>query len=57
MEYKTKRTPKAIDDLLNQCAEAEDRGKTKYPGMTYEQGIRYALEWLFDEEMGHPLED
>lgn len=32
------RTEEEINDLLNKCAEAEDTGESKYPGMTYEPG-------------------
>jgi len=35
-----------IDTVLNQCAEAFDRGGSKYPGMTYEQGVEAAIRWL-----------
>jgi hypothetical protein len=35
-----------IDDVLNQCADAEDEGRSQYPGMTYEQGVRIGIEWL-----------
>ena len=45
-----------IDELLNQCVDSEETGESKYPGMTYEQGIKAALEWVqgYGE---HPLED
>lgn len=54
MNYKPKqkvkmttiRTQKQIDDLLNRCAEAEETGESVYPGMSYEQGIKAAIEWL-----------
>lgn len=55
--YKIKVTDKAIDKLLNQCAEAEDDGTTKFPGMTYEQGVKAALEWVTGESDNHPLAD
>ena len=44
-----------IDELLNQCIESEETGVSKYPGMTYEQGIKAAIEWLF-EGMDYPLD-
>lgn len=42
----TCRTQKQIDDLLNRCAEAEESGESAYLGMSYEQGIKAAIEWL-----------
>ena len=38
-------TETEIDNVLNECMEKEELGETKYPGMTYEQGIKAALEW------------
>lgn len=45
-----------IDELINQCVDSEETGESKYHGMTYEQGIKAALEWVqgYGE---HPLED
>lgn len=40
------RTQKEIDDLLNRCVESEESGISEYPGMTYEQGIKAAIEYL-----------
>ena len=33
------RTENEINQLLNECVEAEEMGTTKFPGMTYEQGM------------------
>lgn len=44
----TERTEKEIDELLNRCVEAEETGESAYPGMSYEQGIKAAIEWLFE---------
>ena len=41
-----KRTQDQIDELLNRCIEAEETGVSEYPGMSYEQGIKAAIEWL-----------
>ena len=35
-----------INDVLNECAESEEFGESKYPGMTYEQGVKAAIEWM-----------
>lgn len=34
-----------IDDVLNWCAEGEDEG-THFRGMSYEQGVRAAIDWM-----------
>lgn len=45
-----------IDDVLNQCAEAADNGVSKYPGMSYEQGIEAAICWL-QGDGSNPMKD
>ena len=50
-------TIKEIDDVLNQCDDAEVNGEEKFPGMTYEQGIAYAIRWLIGQEKENPLTD
>ena len=54
--YRNVRSDDQIDDLLNDCAEAEDAGSL-LPGMSYEQGIAYAVKWLTDVDEPHPLEE
>lgn len=39
-------TENEINNVLNECLEREDLGGSKYPGMTYEQGVKAAIEWL-----------
>jgi hypothetical protein len=53
--YDIKRTNTQIDDLLNDLAEADAEGTTKFRGMTYEQGAKYALEWLLGLSDDHPM--
>lgn len=48
------RTDAQINDLMNRCAQMEDMGYSEYPGMSYEQGIKAALEWL--EGADHPMD-
>lgn len=55
--YELARTPQEIDDTLNICAFAEDEGGSAYPGMTYEQGIKNAIEWLTGRTDDNPLGD
>jgi hypothetical protein len=49
-----KRTDQEIESLIGDCADAEAEG-SRFPGMTYEQGIDAALRWVFGEQDEHPL--
>lgn len=35
-----------IDDVLNTCMEAADHGCSKWPSMSYEQGVEAAVRWM-----------
>jgi hypothetical protein len=39
------RTPDEINDVLNEAADGENEG-TRYPGMSYENGINNFYNWL-----------
>lgn len=52
-----KRTEDEINNLLNQCSDAEEEGVSKYPGMKYEDGIKAAIEWLLGYIEDHPLNE
>ena len=54
---KVVRTEEEINRLLNECVEAEEMGTTKFPGMTYEQGLKDAIEWLCGDSSCYPLDD
>ena len=45
MTYTVAKTDDEIDDVLNQCIEAEAEGRRRYPGMSYEEGVRAGIEW------------
>lgn len=47
----------AIEELLNKCIEASDSGKSKFPGMKYEEGVQAAVEWMTGQRDEHPLDD
>jgi hypothetical protein len=49
-------TESEIDDVLNQCMETADNGGSKFPGMSYEQGVQAALEWMRGDGT-NPLDD
>jgi hypothetical protein len=45
-----------INAVLNQCGESEDSGRSKFPGMNYEQGVKAAIEWMRGEG-SNPMDD
>ena len=55
--YEVERTEEEIDRVLNKVDEAENSGHSKWPAMTYEQGIKNALLWLFGDYKDSPMED
>ena len=56
MVYRIVRSEDDIKKLLAKCAEAFSWG-SKYPGMSYEEGIREAIMWLIELGLPNPLED
>jgi len=56
MEYNIEVSDTQIDDVLNQCAQSENTGSSKFPGMTYEQGVKYAIKWMIGDEP-NPLDE
>ncbi len=52
--YQIVRTSDEIDDLLNEVAEATDEGRTRFAGMTFEQGVADCYRWLTEPEAEHP---
>lgn len=38
-------TKKEIEAIIDQCSDLENSNESMYPGMTYEQGVKAALEW------------
>lgn len=51
------RSEEEIDEQLNRAAEAADAGQSKWPGMTYEQGVDNALRWVTGQTDDLPMED
>lgn len=50
------RTQSEIDEQMNLAADGENDG-SKYPGMSYEQGVKAALEWVTGITDTKPMED
>lgn len=51
-----RRTGAEIEQLLK-AAIARELEASKWPGMTYEQGVLAAVRWLTDQTESNPLED
>lgn len=56
MAYQCARTPDEIDALINACSEILDSDGSKFPGMSYEDGVRAAIEWIVGDDDANPLE-
>lgn len=44
-----KPTEDEINEALNTCSDNEVQGVSEYPGMTYDQGVAYAIRWMQGE--------
>ena len=53
---KFERTMQEVETLLDEAIERAFQ-QTKYPGMTYEEGVLATLDWLFGRNDDSPLED
>lgn len=52
------KTEREINHLIGEIMDrVEDPRKRKFTGMTYEEGLRNALEWALDEGGAHPFEE
>jgi len=51
-----KRTKSEIEEQLNKALDALDTG-SKYPGMSYEEGVSAALDWVIGNIDDRPMDD
>jgi hypothetical protein len=56
MAYQIKRTEKEIAEVIAKAIDAECEGLTKWPRLTFEQGILQTLAWLFGDADESPME-
>lgn len=55
--YAVEVDPRDIDDVLNDAAESEETGRTRWPGSTFEQGVAAGIKWVLGLPDGeHPFE-
>lgn len=55
--YEAKRCENEIDDVLNKAAEQEEQGGSKWPGMSYEQGVTAGILWILGHIDDNPMDD
>jgi len=52
---KIKRTDKEIDKVINRANQIKQVGTTKYPDLTYEEGVRNTLLWIIGDNKDNPM--
>jgi hypothetical protein len=50
------RAEEEIDDVLERVTDLINEGRTKYPGMTYEQGVEAAIRWMTGDWEENPAD-
>lgn len=55
--YNITREDDEINEVLNKACESEDNGRSQWPGMTYEQGVKAAIDWITGATDDNPMED
>lgn len=56
-QYSIKRNDDEINDVMNWADEAENSGESKFPGMTFEQGVAQMFRWLTGDSEDRPDAD
>lgn len=51
------RTSREINDQVNRAQDQIDEGTSTVPGMSYEEGVVYALQWVTGDSDDLPMED
>lgn len=55
MLYQIKRTQEEIDEVVNLAIETEHH--SKWRGMSYEAGVRAAIDWILGDSDDNPMDD
>lgn len=50
-------TEEQLDDALNTAYENKDEMGSKWPGMSYEDGVIATIEWVKGDRAEHPFEE
>jgi hypothetical protein len=51
------RSDDEINEVLNKADDVLETGRSRYPGMTYEEGVANAIRWLLGHHEDNPIED
>jgi predicted secreted Zn-dependent protease len=51
------RSEQEIEDTLDKAAGQVAKGGSKYPGMTYEEGVAQTLYWVTGQADENPMDD
>ncbi len=51
------RTEQEIYEVLDECLNSENTSTSIYPGMSYEQGVKAAIEWIIGNTNEHPINE
>lgn len=46
-----------VDGQLNLASESMEKGSSRWPGMSYEQGVDAAIRWMMGESDEAPMEE
>lgn len=57
MGIQSPRSREEIDEQLERTVDPIDSGRSTVPGMSYEQGVDYALRWVTGDSDDAPMED
>lgn len=57
MAYQVKPPDDQIDDVLNATVEQIDEGGSKFPGMSYEDGVQNGIMWVLGQNTSNPMDD
>jgi len=56
-EFESIRKESEVDNLIDRVIEQINQGGSKFPGMSYEEGLRVMYDWLNGDLETDPLED
>lgn len=55
--YTLERNDEEIDAVLDKVAEITDQGGSRWPGMSYEEGVRAGINWLIGSDDESPMQE
>ena len=55
--YGINRSDQEINDVVNRASGGGVYGRSRWPSMTYEDGVRAAIDWIVGDSDDNPMED